>query len=298
MKQKFLHILDVLVVFALAAYLLLDTFVIPRTYSVVTADAKSTADTSSVTNASSASITDTSYTDDNISIKITASTYDNTVIYTADVQVSDASYLQTAFANSTYGKNITASTSSIADSVGAILAINGDFYGARSSGYVIRNGVLYRDTSSSSSQEDLVISKDGSFSIITEGSVSTGTLLSNGAQQVLSFGPALIENGEISVSENQEVGQAMTSNPRTAICEIGPLHYLLVVADGRTSASEGLSLYQMAQYLQTLGVSTAYNLDGGGSSTMVFNGTVINNPTTNGNKISERSVSDIVYIGA
>ncbi len=298
MKQKFLHILDVLVIFALAAYLLLDTFVIPRTYSVVTADAKSTADTSSVTNASSASITDTSYTDDNISIKITASTYDNTVIYTADVQVSDASYLQTAFANSTYGKNITASTSSIADSVGAILAINGDFYGARSSGYVIRNGVLYRDTSSSSSQEDLVISKDGSFSIITEGSVSAGTLLSNGAQQVLSFGPALIENGEISVSENQEVGQAMTSNPRTAICEIGPLHYLLVVADGRTSASEGLSLYQMAQYLQTLGVSTAYNLDGGGSSTMVFNGTVINNPTTNGNKISERSVSDIVYIGA
>lgn len=298
MKQKFLHILDVLVIFALAAYLLLDTFVIPRTYSVVTADAKSTADTSSVTNASSASITDTSYTDDNISIKITTSTYDNTVIYTADVQVSDASYLQTAFANSTYGKNITASTSSIADSVGAILAINGDFYGARSSGYVIRNGVLYRDTSSSSSQEDLVISKDGSFSIITEGSVSTGTLLSNGAQQVLSFGPALIENGEISVSENQEVGQAMTSNPRTAICEIGPLHYLLVVADGRTSASEGLSLYQMAQYLQTLGVSTAYNLDGGGSSTMVFNGTVINNPTTNGNKISERSVSDIVYIGA
>lgn len=298
MKQKFLHILDVLVIFALAAYLLLDTFVIPRTYSVVTADAKSTADTSSVTNASSASITDTSYTDDNISIKITTSTYDNTVIYTADVQVSDASYLQTAFANSTYGKNITASTSSIADSVGAILAINGDFYGARSSGYVIRNGVLYRDTSSSSSQEDLVISKDGSFSIITEGSVSAGTLLSNGAQQVLSFGPALIENGEISVSENQEVGQAMTSNPRTAICEIGPLHYLLVVADGRTSASEGLSLYQMAQYLQTLGVSTAYNLDGGGSSTMVFNGTVINNPTTNGNKISERSVSDIVYIGA
>jgi exopolysaccharide biosynthesis protein len=163
---------------------------------------------------------------------------------------------------------------------------------------VIRNGVLYRDTASSSSQEDLVISSDGSFSIVTEGSVSAGTLLSNGAQQVLSFGPALIENGEISVSENQEVGQAMTSNPRTAICEIEPLHYLLVVADGRTSASEGLSLYQMAQYLQTLGVSTAYNLDGGGSSTMVFNGTVINNPTTNGNKISERSVSDIVYIGA
>jgi exopolysaccharide biosynthesis protein len=53
----------------------------------------------------------------------------------------------------------------------------------------------------------------------------------------------------------------------------------------------------MAEFLESLGVQTAYNLDGGGSSTMVFNGAVVNNPTTNGNKISERKVSDIVYIG-
>lgn len=45
------------------------------------------------------------------------------------------------------------------------------------------------------------------------------------------------------------------------------------------------------------GVKTAYNLDGGGSSTLYFNGQVINKPTTGGNKISERAVSDIVYIG-
>ena len=48
--------------------------------------------------------------------------------------------------------------------------------------------------------------------------------------------------------------------------------------------------------VQELGVETAYNLDGGGSSTMVFNGTVINQPTS-GKRISERKVSDIVYIG-
>lgn len=46
-----------------------------------------------------------------------------------------------------------------------------------------------------------------------------------------------------------------------------------------------------------MGCETAYNLDGGGSSTMVLNGTVINNPTTNVKKIKEREVSDIVYIG-
>ena len=88
----------------------------------------------------------------------------------------------------------------------------------------------------------------------------------------------------------------MASNPRTAIGQISALHYVLVVSDGRTEESSGLSLSELAQFMQGLGASTAYNLDGGGSSTMVFNGEVINKPTTNGNTIKERSVSDIVCI--
>ena len=89
----------------------------------------------------------------------------------------------------------------------------------------------------------------------------------------------------------------MASNPRTAIGIIDENHYVFVVSDGRTSESEGLSLYELAEFMESLGVTTAYNLDGGGSSTMYFNGTVVNNPTTSGKTISERSVSDIVYIG-
>ena len=89
----------------------------------------------------------------------------------------------------------------------------------------------------------------------------------------------------------------MSSNPRTAIGIVDELHYLFVVSDGRTNASEGLSLRELAEFMQSLGADIAYNLDGGGSSTMVFNGKVINNPTTNGKSIKERSVSDIVYIG-
>ena len=49
--------------------------------------------------------------------------------------------------------------------------------------------------------------------------------------------------------------------------------------------------------MKGLGCVTAYNLDGGGSSTMWFNGKVLNRPTTFGDTIAERSVSDIVYIG-
>ena len=281
------------------AYVLLDAFVIPRSYAVVENTTTQTATTtSSATDSSTtdAVATDTTYTDGNISITITTYRENDTNIYVADITLTDSDDLLTAFADSTYGKNITDATSAIASANDAILAINGDYYSARE-GYVIRNGVIYRDTSSDDTQEDLVIYNDGSMEIIQEGDVSAETLLENGATQVLSFGPGLVEDGQIAVTEDEEVGKAMASNPRTAIGMIDSLHYVMVVADGRTDESAGLSLYELADFMQSeLGVTTAYNLDGGGSSTMYFNGCVVNNPTTNGNEISERSVSDIVYI--
>ena len=122
-------------------------------------------------------------------------------------------------------------------------------------------------------------------------------LIAKGAVQTLSFGPALVENGNVSVDADDEVGRAKASNPRTAIGIKSDGTYIFVVSDGRTEESEGLSLLQLAEFMGSLGAETAYNLDGGGSSTMVFNGTIINNPTTGGRSIKERSVSDIVYVG-
>ena len=240
--------------------------------------------------------TATTYEDDNIKITITDYRENDTDIHVADITVSSSEYLKTAFAESAYGRNVTEKTSDIAESVNAILAINGDFYGAQESGYVIRNGVIYRSTAKSGN-EDLVIYADGSFEIVNEDDVTAEELLAKGAQNVLTFGPALVEDGKVSVTKNEEVGKAMASNPRTAIGIIDENHYVFVVADGRTSQNEGLSLYELAEFMESLGVQNAYNLDGGGSSTMYFNGQIINQPTTNGNSIKERSVSDIVYIG-
>lgn len=216
-------------------------------------------------------------------------------IYVADVTVSDASDLKTALANNAYGRNITDTTSDMAANNNAVLAINGDYYGARQSGYVIRNGKLYRDTSGN--RDALVIQKNGEFKFVSESETSASDLLQEGALQVFSFGPVLLNNGEISVGENDEVGMAMASNPRTAIGYLGNNHYVFVVSDGRTSESAGLSLYELASFMKELGVKDAYNLDGGGSSTMVFKGEIINNPTTSGRSGEERAVSDIVYIG-
>lgn len=317
-KRSILQIILSVLLVMFTFYVALDTFVIPQVYSSVSTEQTSGALTSgsgqsgstasdeassggsgssgtAAAGSTDAETTDSSYSDDNISVNVTTYRKYDTSIYVADVKVSSPEYLKTVLANNSYGRNVTEKTSEIAEEAGSILAINGDFYGAQESGYVIRNGVIYRDTSAG--KEDLVIYEDGSFGVIDEDDVTAEELLEKGAQQVLSFGPALVENGQVSVSENEEVGKAMASNPRTAIGIIDDCHYVFVVSDGRTSESEGLTLSQMAEFMQGLGVTTAYNLDGGGSSTMYFNGQVVNKPTTNGRSISERSVSDIVSIG-
>ena len=242
-------------------------------------------------------VTKNSYESEDISINITTKYEYDTKIYIADITVSDVSFLRAGLANGVFGRNIKETTSDIAKENNAIFAINGDFYGFRDSGPVIRNGVLYRSNKRNGSNDVLAVYNDGSFVTMKEENVDAQNLLDSGVLQLFSFGPTLVNNGQISVSANQEVEQSMNSNPRTAIGMISPLHYVFVVSDGRTSESAGLSLAQLAAVMQDAGCQCAYNLDGGGSSTMWFMGDVVNNPTTNGNSISERKVSDIVYIG-
>lgn len=281
---------------AFTVYVLLDTFVIREVYTVMQPETTAACEETPRETESQAVLTENSYRDENISITISRYREYDSAIYVADIAVSSAEYLKTAFAQAAYGKNVTQKTSEIARENQAVLAINGDFYGSQEKGYVLRNGVLYRETASKN-QEDLVIWADGSVSLVWEGETSAAELLAQGAVQILSFGPGLVAEGEICVTEAEEVGKAKASNPRTAFGVIEPLHYVFVVSDGRTEESVGLSLYELAQFMQSLGVTTAYNLDGGGSSTLYFNGEIINNPTSNGRTIKERSVSDIVYIG-
>ncbi len=301
---------------AFTVYIALDTFVIPRVYNSNATElntsmfsnisktalnnsqssAQSSSSASEQGSGSSKAVvsTDTSYSDDNISVTLTEYYENNTKIYAADIMLSSAEYLKTAFANDTYGKNVTATTSSTAQANNAVLAVNGDYYRVQESGYVIRNGVVYRG--SAKGADVLCVYANGTMEIVSDGDFTADELVSKGVWQAFTFGPSLVENSSVTVGVNDEVGKAMASNPRTAIGMIDTNHFVFVVSDGRTSDSSGLSLYELAQFMKGLGVKTAYNLDGGGSSTMYFNGNVINNPTS-GRSIKERGVSDIVYIG-
>lgn len=292
---------------------LLDAFVIPR--DIVVQSEYSGEDSSSATPEADAEaapeaddssivltdpvITDTAYRDSRISIEIRTMRTLSTNVYIADITLTDPGCVRTALAENSFGRNVTDTTSSMAVQNNAILAINGDYYGFRSSGYVMRNGYLYRsEPADDPEQEDLVHYPDGSFEIVREADVSARELEEAGAVDIFSFGPGLIIDGEISVKTDDEVDRAQVTNPRTALGVISPLHYLFIVSDGRTDESTGLSLLQLAELMKELGCRTAYNLDGGGSSTIWFNGRVLNRPTTFGDKIEERSLSDIIYIGS
>ena len=219
--------------------------------------------------------------------------------YVADVMLADATQLASAFADNQFGRNIIAYTSAIAGQNNAIFAVNGDYYGFRSDGILIRNGVIYRDVPA---RTGLAFYRDGSMQIYDETQTSAQKLLDAGVWNTLSFGPALVLDGQavtdfstVAIDHNLGNHSIQGNNPRTGIGIIDANHFVFVVVDGRSKGySRGASLEEFAQIFADLGCSAAYNIDGGGSSTMYFMGRVVNNPL---GKDQERGTSDILYIG-
>ncbi|MEZ0448277.1 phosphodiester glycosidase family protein [Cellulomonas sp. ICMP 17802] len=258
--------------------------------------------TSTATDASDAVISSTSYESSSAGISIstvTTGTGDDTVTYyVADVTLTDATALRSAFAQNQFGLNITEDTSDIAADNGAVFAINGDYYGFRDTGIVIRNGVVYRDAGA---REGLAFYTDGHVEVYDETATTADELVAAGVWNTLSFGPALLEDGQVvSGIEDVEVDTNMGNHsiqgeqPRTAVGVIDDNHLVFVVVDGRSPGySKGVTMTGLAEIMQSLGATTAYNIDGGGSSTMYFDGAVVNNPLGKG---QERGTSDILYI--
>jgi exopolysaccharide biosynthesis protein len=246
--------------------------------------------------------TATGYTSDTAKISIekvvTGSGNAQVTYFVADVTVSDATIVRSAFANDQFGENIIANPSDIAADAGAVLAINGDYYGFRTTGIVIRNGVKFRDKGA---RQGIAFYADGSAKIYDETTTNADELLAAGAWNTLSFGPALVDGGKIltgidtvEVDTNFGNHSVQGQQPRTAIGLIDDNHLLFVVVDGRsTGYSRGVTMTELAQIFTDREAELAYNLDGGGSSAMVFNSKLINNPLGKG---QERGTSDILYV--
>lgn len=231
--------------------------------------------------------TENSYHSPDVNVTIRKVKRNETVCFIADVCIRNIEYFRTAFAKGTYGSNLREKTVDMARASNAIIAVSGDYFGIRQNGVVIRNGILYRNNHD---YEDVcVLYGDGRMKILGRGGFDAEKEMRRGAYQTWCFGPGLLSGGEPVTEFQSSVKRA---NPRCAIGYYEPGHYVFVIADGRQPGySEGLTLCELSQLFYELGCKEAYNLDGGQTAVMVFNGEVFSSPYKGG-----RSVSDIVYI--
>jgi exopolysaccharide biosynthesis protein len=108
--------------------------------------------------------------------------------------------------------------------------------------------------------------------------------------------PQLIKDGKIDITWEQEKASKSfveTRHPRTAVAKLKDGKFLMITVDGRSESSGGISLYDLADYLLSIGAVDAMNLDGGGSTTMFLDGKVVNTPS---DKEGERKVGDAIVV--
>jgi hypothetical protein len=117
------------------------------------------------------------------------------------------------------------------------------------------------------------------------------------AEDVVGGGPKIVTAGRVDITlEREKVlpSFSTTRHPRTAIASLPGNKALLLVVDGRQPAlSVGMALDELARLMIELGAVDAINLDGGGSSTMTIDGTVVNHPS---DVTGERPVSDAILV--
>lgn len=232
-----------------------------------------------------------SYKSKNINLTLTTVQEEELCYYVADVYVRNILCLKTAFAGGEYTRGVSDTVEHMAEENEAVFAISGDYNGLRDRGIVIRNGIVYR---TSSCWDVCALYYDGTMETYSNLSFNTDRALREGVYQTWDFGPALLdaEGKALTDFENSYSKGIANANPRCAIGYYEPGHYVFVAVDGRRPGhSNGMTLEELAKLFESLGCKRAYNLDGGNSACMVYNGRVRNWPSGGG-----REISDILYL--
>lgn len=231
-----------------------------------------------------------SYKDESISVRIEEFREYDTAILAAYIEISDPSQIRTAMTHR-YGSKRTAIGRVLSKRSNAVLAINGDFFSFHNEGYLVRQGVLYRDRTNPT-YDILIIDDKGDFHIIIDPTEEQAHGFEGSIVNTFNFGPALVVDGEIITTTKEMTVGLNKPTQRMGIAQLGPLSYLCIATEGpENKGSVGLTIPQFAQLMKDRGAKIAYNLDGGSSSAMMFNDKKINALSTGKN----RPICDILY---
>ena len=244
-----------------------------------------------------ANYTKDSYEDASLSVKMEKRDIDGVRYDIAWIKVASPTQLRTAIAGEP-NEIIAEKPGRMARKVNAVVAINGDFYVQRKDGLIYRQGQAFRYILNPE-KDILVIDDLGDLHVFLNGENQTTELLAfmqSGRTIVnaFTFGPAIVKDGvalPMPATYQSRFDSAVRA-PRTVIAQIGPLEYVFVEAEGRVQHSKGVTTDQMGEFMVSLGVQTAYCMDGGNSSIMLFNGRYYDANYAE----SEREQSDIIYV--
>lgn len=177
----------------------------------------------------------------------------------------------------------------MAADVHAVTASNGDYYAYRGFGNLVYNGEVknadnsYLDTCYVDDNGDLILMD---CNTIYRRKDVEAFVEENNIRFSVAFGPILIRDGKVVAKQYYAVGETEDYYSRSALCQLGPLHYMFV-----TSNRKGVDINQFADHLLRMGAQNAYALDGGQTSTIVT-GDKLMNPVDYG---GQRLTSDILY---
>lgn len=238
-----------------------------------------------------------SYEDASLSVRMEKRDIDGVRYDIAWIKVASPTQLRTAIAGQP-NEVVAEKPGRMARSVNAVVAINGDFYVQRQDGLIYRQGQAFR-YALNPEKDVLVIDDLGDLHVFLNGENQTTELLSflqSGRTIVnaFTFGPAIVKDGQaipLPATYQTRFDSAIRA-PRTVIAQTGPLEYVFVEAEGRNDVSRGVTTDQMGEFMVSLGVQTAYCMDGGNSSIMLFGGKYYDSNYAE----SEREQSDIIYV--
>jgi len=235
--------------------------------------------------------TDNTYQSANLNITFQKKYFDELMsrVYYADIYIADISCLKTVLAEDTFGRGYKEWITKAARRMGSVVTMNGDYYGSRDFGVVVRNGILYRDAKNI--RDVAVLYWDGSFETIPPERFDAKQIMTEGAYQCWHFGPRLLDDAGHAMTEFNADSHMKKRHPRSAFGYFEPGHYCFVVVDGRLDESKGVKLDGLSRVMEGLGCVAAYNLDGGQTSLLAKGDKLVNRPSGGG-----RSASDFIIV--
>ena len=216
-------------------------------------------------------------------------------VYTfSEVKIAHASQFRRFYSEGKYGSGILRTTTEMSESVNAVVASSGDYYGFRSYGVIVNNGQVHRAQRKLLDTCYIDVNGDMLFTYAEEtGDEETMQKFvdENRVRFSISFGPVMIREGQVCVPARYNSGEINTEYARAALCQMDTLHYVVVTANAEEPYYSLPKVRQFAEQLCAMGIPTAYALDGGQTAAIVMNNTLINKVSYG----AEREISDIIY---